>query len=93
MIVVVIVVYMFKKIINLDIVKETYAFFPFFFQTYTFPFKLRNVLLCDKVIFNFLFDPFKIKCSLITSSFVYVVFNNLKGNDIKCFIFFTNFSK
>ena len=49
MIVVVIVVYMFKKIINLDIVKEAYAFFPFFFHTYTFPFKLRNVLLCDKI--------------------------------------------
>ena len=78
------------KIINLDVIKEANAFFPFFFQTYTFSFKLRNVLLCDKVIFDFLFDPFKIKCSLITSSFVDVVFNN-RGNYIKCFIFFYQF--
>ena len=70
--------------IDLVIIKEANAFFPFFFQTYTFPFKLRNVFLSDKVIFNFLFDPFKIKCSLITSSFVDIVFKN-RGNYILFF--------
>ena len=52
--------YIFKKILDLDIIKEALAFIPLFFKSYAFPNKLCNVLVYDIVILYFLFDPFKI---------------------------------
>ena len=49
--------------------KEAFAFIPFFFKIYIFPFKICNALFYDKVINKFFFDPFKISCSPITFSF------------------------
>ena len=52
--------YIFKKILDLGIIKEAFAIIPFFFKSYAFPYKLCNVFVYDIVIFYFLFDPFKI---------------------------------
>ena len=72
------------KIMNLDIIKEAFVFIPFLFRTYIFPFKLCNVLVYDIVIHILI--PSK-KCSMTTSSYVDVVFNNY-GDHIKCFVYF-----
>ena len=52
--------YIFKKILDLGIIKEAFTIIPLFFKSYAFPYKLCNVLVYDIVIFYFLFDPFKI---------------------------------
>ena len=57
------ILYIFKKLKDLDNIKESFAFIPLFFKSYTFPYKLCNVCVYDKVIFYFLFDSFKIKWS------------------------------
>ena len=52
--------YIFKKILDLGIIKEAFAVIPLLSKIYAFPYKLCNVLVYDIVIFYFLFDPFKI---------------------------------
>ena len=52
--------YIFKKILDLGIIKEAFTIIPLLFKSYAFPYKLCNVLVYDIVIFYFLFNPFKI---------------------------------
>ena len=52
--------YIFKKMLDLGIIKEAFAVIPLSFKSYAFPYKLCNVLVYDIVILYFLFDPFKI---------------------------------
>ena len=65
--------YIFKKILDLDNIKEAFAFIPLSSKVMHFPTSFA-MYLSIIVFFYFLFDPFKIKYSLVTSSFVYVVF-------------------
>ena len=47
--------YIFKKILDLGIIKEAFTIIPLFFKSYAFPYKLCNVLVYDIVIFLFPF--------------------------------------
>ena len=51
--------YIFKKMLDLDIIKEAFIFIPLLFKSYAFPYKLYNVLVYDIVIFYFLSNPLK----------------------------------
>ena len=57
--------YIFKKLLDLGIIKEAFTIIPLFFKSYAFPYKLCNVLVYDIVIFISFLIPSKYSAVLL----------------------------